>query len=179
MQTWYWPSFNVHLIVLFTGSSNTAAEPERHTPKPQGTTRYRNIKSYGNEMTSNDLLLHVYLFTVYFNITITGSGKMCLNGMIMRWIHDDMEEVFWQLKRQGKTTCNFIQDSFWTKILTMNVPGHSVGQQHTVTGALSGFGGLEVACRPLVPKFTGSNPTKAVGFFRPKKSSARLPSDGK
>jgi hypothetical protein len=27
------------------------------------------------------------------------------------------------------------------------------------------FGGLEVACWPLVPKFAGSNPTKAVGFF--------------
>ena len=36
----------------------------------------------------------------------------------------------------------------------------------------SGFGGLEVACWPLVPKF--------VGFFRAKKkSSACLPSEGK
>ena len=33
--------------------------------------------------------------------------------------------------------------------------------------------------RPLVPKFAGSNPAKAVGFFRVKKSSARLPSEGK
>ena len=30
----------------------------------------------------------------------------------------------------------------------------------------SGFGGLEVAYWPLVPKFAGSNPAKAVGFFR-------------
>ena len=29
----------------------------------------------------------------------------------------------------------------------------------------SGFGGLEVACRPLVPKFAGSHPAKAVGFL--------------
>ena len=29
----------------------------------------------------------------------------------------------------------------------------------------SGFGGLEVACWPLVPKFAGSNPAEAVGFF--------------
>jgi hypothetical protein len=43
----------------------------------------------------------------------------------------------------------------------------------------SGFGGLGVACWPLVPKFAGSNPTEAVGFFRAKKSSARLPSEGK
>ena len=27
------------------------------------------------------------------------------------------------------------------------------------------FGGLGVACWPLVPKFAGSNPAKAVGFF--------------
>ena len=33
---------------------------------------------------------------------------------------------------------------------------------------LSGFGGLEVACWPLVPKFAGSNPADTVGFFRAK-----------
>jgi hypothetical protein len=27
----------------------------------------------------------------------------------------------------------------------------------------SGFGGLEVACWPLVPKFAGSHPAEAVG----------------
>jgi hypothetical protein len=43
----------------------------------------------------------------------------------------------------------------------------------------SGFGGLEDACWPLVPKFAGSNPAEAVGFFRAKKSPARLPSEGK
>ena len=30
-----------------------------------------------------------------------------------------------------------------------------------------------------IPKFAGSNPAEAVGFFRAKKSSARLPSEGK
>ena len=44
---------------------------------------------------------------------------------------------------------------------------------------LSGFDGLEVACWPLVSKFAGSNPAEAVRFFRAKKSSARLPSEGK
>ena len=34
-----------------------------------------------------------------------------------------------------------------------------------------GFGGLEVACWPLVPKFGGSNPAEAVGFFRAKKKN--------
>ena len=29
----------------------------------------------------------------------------------------------------------------------------------------NGFGGLGVACWPLVPKFTGSNPAEAVGFL--------------
>ena len=29
---------------------------------------------------------------------------------------------------------------------------------HIVTTGLSGFGGLEVACWPLVPKFAGSKP---------------------
>ena len=42
----------------------------------------------------------------------------------------------------------------------------------------SGFGGLGVACWPLVPKFAGSNPAEAVGFLRVKKSSALLPSEG-
>ena len=38
---------------------------------------------------------------------------------------------------------------------------------------------VDVACWPLVPKFVGSNPAEAVGFFRAKKSSARLPSFGR
>jgi len=46
-------------------------------------------------------------------------------------------------------------------------------------GYVAGFGGLEVACWPLVPKFASSNPAEAVGFLRAKKSSARLPSEGK
>ena len=50
---------------------------------------------------------------------------------------------------------------------------------HSKAAVLSGFGGLEVACWPLVPKFAGSNPAEVVGFFRAKKSSARLPSEGK
>ena len=40
----------------------------------------------------------------------------------------------------------------------------------------SDFDGLEAACRSLVPKLAGSNPTEAVGFFRTKQSVARLPS---
>ena len=32
-------------------------------------------------------------------------------------------------------------------------------------GQSNGFGGLGVACWPLVPKFAGSNPAEAVGFL--------------
>ena len=35
---------------------------------------------------------------------------------------------------------------------------------------LSGFGGLGVACWPLVPKFAGSNPAEAVRFLRGEKN---------
>ena len=35
----------------------------------------------------------------------------------------------------------------------------------------SGFGGLEVACWPLVPKFPGSNPAEAFGFLRVNKKN--------
>ena len=49
----------------------------------------------------------------------------------------------------------------------------------TENSEVSGFGGLGVACWPLVPKFAGSNPAEAVRFLRARKSSARLPSEGK
>jgi len=45
--------------------------------------------------------------------------------------------------------------------------------------SISGLGGLEVACWPLVPKFAGSHPAEAVRILRAKYSSARLPSKGK
>ena len=40
---------------------------------------------------------------------------------------------------------------------------------YSLTATFSGFGGLQVACWSLVPKFAGSNPAEAVGFFRAKK----------
>ena len=42
----------------------------------------------------------------------------------------------------------------------LNLKNNSI----TLTARLSAFGGLEVACWPLVPKFAGSNPAEAVGF---------------
>jgi hypothetical protein len=38
---------------------------------------------------------------------------------------------------------------------------------------ISGFGGLEVACWPLVTKFAGSNPAKAVGRKNPQQAFRR------
>ena len=35
----------------------------------------------------------------------------------------------------------------------------------TIYGYIYGFGGLGVACWPLVPKFASSNPAEAVGFL--------------
>ena len=43
---------------------------------------------------------------------------------------------------------------------------------------LSGFGGLEVACWPLVPKFAGSNPAEAVGFLRVNKNPLHVGGHG-
>jgi len=61
---------------------------------------------------------------------------------------------------------------------------HQLNLAHTyvsisrVTVCPSVFGGLEVACWPLVPKFAGSHPAEEFGFLGRKKSTARLPSEG-
>jgi hypothetical protein len=48
-----------------------------------------------------------------------------------------------------------------------------------VNVTLSYFGALEVVCWPLVPKFAGSNPAEAVGFFREKKILSTPSTEGK
>jgi hypothetical protein len=40
---------------------------------------------------------------------------------------------------------------------------------------VSGFGGLEVACWPLVPKFAGLHPAETVGFLGRKNSQHAFP----
>ena len=42
-----------------------------------------------------------------------------------------------------------------------------------------GFGDLEVACWPLVPKFVGSNTAEAVGFLRINKNPQHLGGHGR
>ena len=76
---------------------------------------------------------------------------------------------------------NFISNNRFT-LATRDITNNLQRDVKTATEAcreVSGFGSLEVACWPLVLKFAGSNPAEAVGFFRAKKSSARLPSEGK
>ena len=65
------------------------------------------------------------------------------------------------------------------QILIKLVFSQYIFEKYTNIKHYEGFGSLEVACWPLVPKFAGSNPAEAVGFFRAKKFSARLPSEGK
>ena len=48
--------------------------------------------------------------------------------------------------------CNVKQFQVWLKTLYVGV-------------IVIGFGGLGVACWPLVPKFVGSNPAEAVEFL--------------
>ena len=46
--------------------------------------------------------------------------------------------------------------------------------ERLVITVISGFGGLEVACWPLVPKFAGLNPAEAVGFLRVNKNPQHI-----
>ena len=55
------------------------------------------------------------------------------------------------------------------------------GQKENLTElqvSLSGSGGLEEACWPLVPKFAGSNPAEAVGFLRVNKNPQHVGGHG-
>ena len=64
-------------------------------------------------------------------------------------------------------------------VFEKNFPTSSDIILHLGISHVDGVGGLGVACWRLVPKFVGSNPAEAVGFLGRKKSSARLPSEGK
>ena len=46
------------------------------------------------------------------------------------------------------------------------------------SSCLSGFGGLDIACWPLVPKFAGSNSAEAVGFLRVNKNPQHVGGHG-
>ena len=78
----------------------------------------------------------------------------------------DLSEV---VRRCGRTCHVFFSQNFlqWTLETQCFEYGRPTAL-HYPTDA-SDFGGLEVACWPLVPKFSGSNPAEAVGFFRAEK----------
>jgi len=76
-----------------------------------------------------------------------------------------------------KTYVNDLSHS-WRNIIIQNIAYLKYEWLHIYSSSC-GFGGLDVACWPLVPKFAGSHPAEAVRIFRAKKSSARLPSEGK
>jgi hypothetical protein len=61
---------------------------------------------------------------------------------------------------------------------SLSMPKESSDLLSVAREKYSGFIGLEVACWPLVLTFEGSNPAEAVGFFRAKISSARVPRRG-
>ena len=69
-----------------------------------------------------------------------------------------------------------IQEAFFTPCLAHTSLKTNAGW---VNFRVSGFGGVEVAWWLFVPKFAGSHPAETVWFFWAKKSSARLPSEGK
>jgi hypothetical protein len=54
-------------------------------------------------------------------------------------------------------------------VFTVLKTGSVIVRFEVLTALLSGFGGLEVACWPLIPKFAGSHPAEAVRIFRAKK----------
>ena len=69
----------------------------------------------------------------------------------------------------------------YNKHASLLSPYHCDNHQNTpVTSVLrtSGFDGLEVACWPLVPNFTGSNPAKAARFLRVNKTPQHIGGHG-
>ena len=73
-------------------------------------------------------------------------------------------------------TANELRYNISKVSLPVNVNGEQFEQYNRdfnkygiiLTDNASGFGGLVVACWPLVPKFAGSNPAEAVRFLRGK-----------
>jgi len=76
---------------------------------------------------------------------------------------------------------SLIQNSNADKIYTpMGISGVQPSSLDTSVRAetKSGFGGLEIACWPLVPKFAGSHPAEAFGFLGRIKKILSTPSFG-
>ena len=96
-------------------------------------------------------------------------------------IHGHRKLVFVDCRERRKPPQKRVRKTVGFLELThaTNMSLRSSGKNYDTEHFDSCFGGLEVACWLLVPKFAGSNLAEDVGFFRAKKSSARLPSEGK
>jgi hypothetical protein len=99
--------------------------------------------------------------------------------MIQGWFQDDGDllKFLYEMLRYAMKNCvsGMLKE---VSMFAQQFPCHLLSP-HEYNLCTSGFGGLEVACWPLVPKFAGSNPAEAIGFLRAKKFSTRLPSEGK
>jgi hypothetical protein len=79
--------------------------------------------------------------------------------------------LFLKMIQQLLTSCSSSSRHFYPSLfLSFNSVFEFAVQIENVTNPfqISGFGGLEVARWPLVPKFAGSHPAEAVGFLEQK-----------
>ena len=58
----------------------------------------------------------------------------------------------------------FLLKNNWPILTKIGTNPQETQTEFITMGFLSSFGGLDVACWPLVPKFAGSNPAEAVRF---------------
>jgi hypothetical protein len=73
--------------------------------------------------------------------------------------------VLWISKITTEIYTNAVNMELHRKAVCCTRSKHNINSLVFYQCELSGFGGLGVACWPLVPKFAGSNPAETVGFF--------------
>ena len=126
------------------------------------------------------------------------SGRAAKHVKDFSWIHVQMSSIsshfpsantlslqltsyafFWAIPRRLNFICRYfgtlcLFDLYRPTCLRRwdSVPKcrHIKFRRQRITQKKSGFGDLEVACWPLVPKFAGSNPAEAIGFLRANKN---------
>ena len=80
------------------------------------------------------------------------------------------------LKNSFEQFC--IKSHYYRKKLVSEQNKRQRKPMHQLYLTFNGFGGLEVACWPLVIKFAGSNPAEAVGFLRVNKNPQHVGGHG-
>jgi hypothetical protein len=71
--------------------------------------------------------------------------------------------VSWTLRKIGQKYLGSLCLRFWRRMEIIRWTDRVENKE--VTYRVTGFGSLEVACWPLVPKFAGSHPAEAVRFL--------------